>query len=69
MRIRLYSGKFGGLKGRDLKPSNIVVDGEGHALLTDFGLSKEVGVGVFSFRGFKAQRSHFAGRWRIWRRK
>ena len=26
---------------RDLKPGNIVLDAEGHALLTDFGLSKE----------------------------
>lgn len=48
--IQIYAGEIilalGALHSaciifRDLKPSNIVVDKDGHVLLTDFGLSKE----------------------------
>ena len=32
---------FNNIVFRDLKPDNVVFDEDGHAMLTDFGLSKE----------------------------
>ena len=48
---------------RDLKPSNIIIDVDGHACLTDFGLSKEAAL-AHSFCGSTA----YLAPEMIWRR-